>query len=315
MIRTRINDLLNVRYPVLQGGMAWVSTASLVSAVSEAGGLGIIGAGGMTPEELRENIRQVKTNTSYPFGVNLMLLSPDINEHIEVVKKENVPVVTTGAGNPGSLIKEFEALHILTIPVVSSVMLAKRLERLGARAVIAEGLESGGHIGEVTTMCLMPQMVDALDIPVIAAGGIADGRGIVASLALGAEGVQLGTRFVCSEECNVHVHYKESILKATDRSTVTTGVSTGHPVRCLRNRLTRKFQELEGQGVCREEIEKMGAGCLKLAVCDGDVQEGSVMAGQISGLIHDIKPVQAIISSMMDDVVRVIDKLGRLVEV
>jgi len=310
-MRTRITDILDIRYPLLQGGMAWVSTASLASAVSESGGLGIIGAGGMTPEELREDIREVKALTNHPFGVNLMLLSPYINEHIEVVKEEYVPVVTTGAGNPGSLIKEFAEIDILTIPVLSSVMLAKRLERAGARAVIAEGLESGGHIGEVTTMCLVPQMVDALGIPVIAAGGVADGRGIVACFALGAEGVQMGTRFVCSHECAVHRHYKEAILKATDRSTVTTGGATGHPVRCLRNRLTRKFEEMEGRGVCREEIEKLGAGCLKRAVCDGDVNEGSVMAGQISGLIHEIQPVREIVESMVHDAVQTMDTLNQ----
>ncbi len=298
-METRVTKVLGINYPILQGGMAWVSTAPLVAAVSNAGGLGIIGAGGMDANELRENIHQVRTITEKPYGVNLMLLSPHINQQIEVVKEERVPIVTTGAGNPSRLIDDFSERGIITIPVVASVQLAKRLVRHGIRAIIAEGMESGGHIGEITTMCLVPQMVDALDIPVIAAGGIGDGRGMAAVFALGAEGVQVGTRFVCSNECSIHPFYKEAIVNSQDRSTVMTGMSTGHPVRCLKNRLTRKFEELETHRASREEIEALGSGSLRRAVCEGDVEEGSVMAGQISGLIHEIKPVSEIIKNML----------------
>ena len=298
-METRVTKLLGIDYPILQGGMAWVSTAPLVAAVSNAGGLGIIGAGGMDANQLRENIRQVRTKTKKPFGVNLMLLSPYINDQIEIVKEEQVPIVTTGAGNPSRLIDDFSKRGIMTIPVVASVQLAKRLVRHGIQTIIAEGMESGGHIGEITTMCLVPQMVDALDIPVIAAGGIGDGRGMAAVFALGAEGVQVGTRFVCSNECSVHPFYKEAIVNSQDRSTVITGMSTGHPVRCLKNKLTRKFEELEAHQVNREEIEALGSGRLRRAVCEGDVEEGSVMAGQISGLIDDIKPVSEIIKDMI----------------
>ena len=298
-METRVTKLLGIDYPILQGGMAWVSTAPLVAAVSNAGGLGFIGAGGMDADELRENIHQVRIKTEKPFGVNLMLLSPHINEQIEVVKEERVPIVTTGAGNPSRLIDDFSKRGIVTIPVVASVQLAKRLVRHGIQAIIAEGLESGGHIGEITTMCLVPQMVDALDIPVIAAGGIGDGRGMAAAFALGAEGVQVGTRFVCSNECNIHPYYKEAIVNSQERSTVMTGMSTGHPVRCLKNKLTRKFEELETLRASREEIEALGSGSLRRAVCEGDVEEGSVMAGQISGLIQDIKPVSEIIQTML----------------
>jgi len=313
-MRTRVTELLGIQYPIIQGGMAWVSTAPLVSAVSEAGGLGVIGSGGMSPEELRENIRQVKATTTQPFGVNLMLLSPSINEQIQVVKEEKVPVVTTGAGNPSRLIDDFSKIGIITIPVVASVQLAKRLLRHGIQAIIAEGMESGGHIGEITTMCLVPQMVDVLDIPVIAAGGIGDGRGMAAGFALGAEGVQIGTRFVCSLECEVHPSYKEAILNSQDRSTVMTGMSTGHPVRCLKNKLTRKFDELEALHANREEFEALGSGRLRKAVCEGDVDEGSVMAGQIAGMIHDVKSVSEIIQDIMAGFQTTITQLASLKE-
>jgi enoyl-[acyl-carrier protein] reductase II len=313
-MRTRVTELLGIRYPIIQGGMAWVSTAPLVTAVSEAGGLGVIGSGGMNPEELRDNIRQVKSTTNKPFGVNLMLLSPFIEDQIKVVKEEKVPVVTTGAGNPSRLIDDFSNIGIITIPVVASVLLAKRLLRHGIPAVIAEGMESGGHIGDITTLCLIPQMVDALDIPVIAAGGVGDGRGMAACFALGAEGVQIGTRFVCSYECEVHPSYKEAILHSQDRSTVMTGMSTGHPVRCLKNKLTRKFEELESLRVSREEIEALGSGRLRKAVCEGDVEEGSVMAGQIAGLIHDIKSVSDIIQDIMTDFQMTIRRMASIQE-
>ncbi|MDK2896201.1 MAG: enoyl-[acyl-carrier protein] reductase [Candidatus Atribacteria bacterium] len=311
-MQTRVTDLLGIEYPIIQGGMAWVATTPLVVAVSEAGGLGIIGAGGMSASQLQTEIRQVRSATDKPFGVNLMLLSPCIEEQIRVVKEEKVPVVTTGAGNPGSLVEDLSSLGIMVIPVVASVALAKRLLRYGVKMFIAEGMEAGGHIGEVTTMCLIPQMVDAVSVPVIAAGGVADGRGMAACFVLGAEGVQLGTRFVCTEECDVHPAYKEALLKAQDRSTVVTGTSTGHPVRCLQNKLSRQFTQLERRGVSREELEALGSGKLQAAVC-GDVSEGSVMAGQISGLIRDIKPVKAVIEEIMKDFQTTVSRLTKMV--
>lgn len=313
-MRGRVTEILGIKYPILQGGMAWVSTAPLVAAVSEAGGLGIIGAGGMTGEKLREEIKRTKSLTGQPFGVNLMLLSTYIKEQIEVVKEEKVPIVTTGAGNPGELVEEFAREGILTIPVVASVALAKRLLRRGIKLIIAEGMEAGGHIGETTTMCLVPQIVDAVSpLPVIAAGGIADGRGMAACFALGAEGVQMGTRFVCTEECEVHHLYKEAIVKAQDRSTIVTGTTTGHPVRCLRNRLTRQFEELEARRAPVEEIEALGSGRLREAVC-GNVEEGSVMSGQIAGLIKDIKPVQQVIEDIIREFKETVKKLSQAVE-
>lgn len=313
-MRGRVTEILGIKYPILQGGMAWVSTAPLVAAVSEAGGLGIIGGGGMTGEGLREEIRRTKSLTHKPFGVNLMLLSAYVKEQIEVVKEEKVPVVTTGAGNPGELIEDFARQGILTIPVVASVALAKRLLRRGIKLIIAEGMEAGGHIGETTTMCLVPQIVDAVSpLPVIAAGGIADGRGMAACFALGAEGVQMGTRFVCTEECEVHHLYKEAIVKAQDRSTIVTGTTTGHPVRCLRNRLTRQFEELEARRAPVEEIEALGSGRLREAVC-GNVEEGSVMSGQIAGLIKDIKPVQQVIEDIIREFKETVKKLPQAVE-
>ena len=313
-MRGRVTEILGIKYPILQGGMAWVSTAPLVAAVSEAGGLGIIGAGGMTGEKLREEIKRTKSLTGQPFGVNLMLLSTYIKEQIEVVKEEKVPIVTTGAGNPGELVEEFAREGILTIPVVASVALSKRLLRRGIKLIIAEGMEAGGHIGETTTMCLVPQIVDAVSpLPVIAAGGIADGRGMAACFALGAEGVQMGTRFVCTEECEVHHLYKEAIVKAQDRSTIVTGTTTGHPVRCLRNRLTRQFEELEARRAPVEEIEALGSGRLREAVC-GNVEEGSVMSGQIAGLIKDIKPVQQVIEDIIREFKETVKKLPQVVE-
>lgn len=314
-MKTRVTELLGIRYPILQGGMAWVATASLVAAVSEAGGLGIIGSGGMSGEELREEIRRVRSLTDQPFGVNLMLLSPYIEEQIHVVKEERVPVVTTGAGNPGHLVEEFAHLGILLIPVVASVALAKRLERYGIKAIIAEGNESGGHVGEVSTLCLVPQVVDAVRVPVIAAGGIGDGRGMAACFALGAEGVQLGTRFICTRECEVHPAYKEAIVRAHDRSTVVTGLTTGHPVRCLRNRLTRKFEELEFTGASREDIEALGVGKLKEAAICGNVEEGSVMCGQVAGLIQEVKSVREVIEDIVEEFWTTLRRLEQVGEV
>ncbi|WP_294158071.1 enoyl-[acyl-carrier-protein] reductase FabK [uncultured Selenomonas sp.] len=294
-----ICNLLGIKYPIFQGGMAWIGTAELASAVSNAGGLGIIGAGHMPPEVLRAEIQKCKGWTKKPFGVNVMLMSPYVKEVMQVVLEEKVPVVTTGAGNPGEYVPELKEIGSKVIPVVASVALAKRLVRSGADAVIAEGMESGGHIGEITTMALVPQVVDAVDVPVIAAGGIADSRGVAAAFALGAKAVQMGSRFVMSEECIAHPNYKDMVLKAKDRATVVTGRTLGHPARVIHNKLTRKYLEMEANGAPAEELEALGVGSLHRATHEGDVQNGSVMIGEISGMLDDIKPVQKII----DDIV------------
>jgi len=299
MIKTRICDMLNIKYPIIQGGMAWVATAELAAAVSEAGGLGMIGAGNAPGEVVEKEIIKLKTMTNKSFGVNIMLLSPFVEEVVEVVCKHNVPVVTTGAGNPGRFMEKFKSFGIKVIPVIPSVALAKRMETLGADAVIAEGTEAGGHIGELTTMALMPQVVDIVSIPVIAAGGIADGRGLLAALSLGAEGVQIGTRFICAEECIAHDRYKDMVIKAKDRDAVVTARVTGHPVRALRNKLVREFSRLEKDGATAEEIEKLGQGKLKIAVIDGEVENGSVMAGQIAGMVTKIQPCKEIIEEII----------------
>lgn len=307
MYKTRLCDLLHIEYPILQGGMAWVATAELAAVVSNAGGLGLIGAANMPPDVLRAEIRKTKTMTSKPFGVNIMLMSPFVKDVMQVVIDEKIPVVTTGAGNPGEYIPALKAIGTKVIPVVASVALAIRLERIGVDAIIAEGLESGGHVGEVTTMALVPQIVDAVKIPVIAAGGIADARGVVAAFALGAKGVQIGTRFVASAECVAHDNYKQAIIKAKDRSTVLTGLSTGHPVRVIENKLARDFLALERRGASVEEFGNLGAGKLRAATCEGDVNNGSVMVGQISGLIQDIKTVDEIIQDIVRGIPRVLE--------
>ncbi len=306
MFKTDICDLLGIEYPILQGGMAWLGTSELAAAVSEGGGLGIIGAGHMPPDIFRKEILKVKERTNKPFGCNIMLMSPYVKEVMEVVVEERVPVVTTGAGNPGEYVPRLKEIGTKVIPVVASVLLAKRLERSGIDAIIAEGTESGGHVGEISTMALVPQVVDAVEVPVIAAGGIGDGRGIVAALALGAKGIQMGTRFVLSEECIAHVNYKEAVLKAKDRSTVVTGISTGHPVRSLTNNLTREFLTLEYGGADAETLDKLGAGALRKAAIEGDVKYGSVMIGQIAGMMQDIKPCAAILRDIMEDAQRVL---------
>ncbi|WIW71968.1 enoyl-[acyl-carrier-protein] reductase FabK [Anaerosinus gibii] len=305
-----ICDLLNIEYPIMQGGMAWIGTAELVAAVSNAGGIGIIGAGHMPPDILRNEIRKAKSFTQKPFGVNIMLMSPFVKEVMEVVIDERVPVVTTGAGNPGEYIPALKEIGSKVIPVVASVALAKRLEKIGVDAVIAEGMESGGHIGTITTMALVPQIVDAVNIPVIAAGGIADSRGITAAFALGAKGVQIGSRFVASKECIAHENYKNAVLKAKDRSTVVTGVSTGHPVRVIGNKLTREYLELEKNGASIEALEQLGAGKLHLATHKGDIDNGSVMIGQISGLISSIESVDDIMQNLIKGIYPVKEKLN-----
>lgn len=309
-MRTKLCDLLNIQYPIMQGGMAWVATAELVAAVSEAGGLGIIGAGQAPPEWLEEQIAKIKRSTTKPFGVNVMLMSPYAEQVMDIVLRERVPVVTTGAGNPGKYIPKLKEVGTKVIPVIPSVALAQRMERYGVDAVIAEGGEAGGHIGELSTMPLIPQVVDAVNIPVIAAGGIFDGRGLVAALALGASGVQMGTRFMCATECVIHDNVKQVLLKARDRDTVVTGRSTGHPVRVLKNKLTKRFMELEAMGTAVEELEKIGLGKLRAAMVDGDVEYGSVMAGQVCAMIKEIQPAKDIITEIIEQAESVVQQLS-----
>lgn len=292
--------------------MAWVATAELAAAVSEAGGLGIIGAGSAPGEVVRQEIRRVRERTDRPFGVNVMLLAPFHEEVIRVTLEERVPVVTTGAGNPGKWVSEFHERGIKILPVVAAVALARRLEKQGVDAVIAEGMESGGHIGEISTLALVPQIVDAIRLPVVAAGGIADGRGVAAALALGAKGVQIGTRFICASEGTVHQRYKESVVAAGDRDAVVTGASTGHPVRNLRNQLTREFEKRERAGATPAELEELGTGRLRAAVVEGDVIWGSVLAGQSAGLVKAIQPAAEIIREIMTETEAVIRSLGGL---
>lgn len=280
-----INELLGIRYPIIQGGMAWVATWELASAVSNAGGLGIIGVGGADAGWVEAQIRQMKEHTDKPFGVNLMLMNPQADEIAELLVREKITVITTGAGNPGKYMDRWKDAGAKVIPVIASVALARLMERGGADALIAEGTESGGHIGSATTMTLVPQVVDAVKIPVVAAGGIADARGFAAALMLGARGVQMGTRFVAAKESVVHENYKEKIIRAKDIDSEVTGRSTGHPIRVLRNKMTREYLRMEKEGAGLEELEKMTLGALRRAVVDGDVMTGSVMAGQIAGLV------------------------------
>lgn len=298
-MKTRITELLGIEYPVIQGGMAWVATHELASAVSNAGGLGIIGAGGAPADWVRDQIRKAKEETNRPFGVNVMLMNPEADLIAEVIAEEKVQVVTTGAGNPGKYIELWKNAGVKIIPVVASVALAKMMERGGADAVIAEGTESGGHIGAQTTMTLVPQVVDAVSIPVIAAGGIADGRGFAAAFALGAEAVQVGTRFVASKESIVHENYKERIIKAKDIDSEVTGRSTGHPIRVLRNQMTREYLKMEQEGASLDELERLTLGALRKAVVEGDVKYGSVMAGQSAGLVTKQESCADIIADFM----------------
>ncbi|MCI8955535.1 MAG: enoyl-[acyl-carrier-protein] reductase FabK [Eubacterium sp.] len=284
-MKTEITELLEIRYPIIQGGMAWVADFHLAAAVSNAGGLGIIGAGGAPAQWVREQIQAAKKLTDKPFGVNIMLMNPEADEIAKILIEEGVKVVTTGAGNPAKYIKDWKVAGIKVIPVVASCALARMMERCGVDAVIAEGSEAGGHIGEITTMSLVPQVVDAVDIPVIAAGGIADGRGIAAAFMLGAKAVQMGTQFVATKECTVHQNYKEKIIKAKDIDSKVTGRTTGHPVRVLRNKMSNEYIKRENQGASFEELELLTLGGLKKAVVEGDVVDGSVMAGQIAGLV------------------------------
>ncbi|MCI9517148.1 MAG: enoyl-[acyl-carrier-protein] reductase FabK [Lachnospiraceae bacterium] len=300
-MQTELTRLLGIKYPIFQGGMAWVAEYHLAAAVSEAGGLGIIGAANAPAEWVREQIRETKKRTSNPFGVNVMLMSPHAEAVAEVIAQEGVAAVTTGAGNPEKYMDMWKEKGIKVIPVVASVAMAKRMQRCGADAVVAEGCESGGHIGESTTMALVPQVADEVSVPVVAAGGIADGRGIAAALMLGAKGVQIGTRFVVTEECQVHQNYKDRIVKARDIDTRVTGRSTGHPVRTLRNEMTKKYQEMESAGASLEELEYLTLGALRKAVQEGDIKHGSVMSGQIAGLVKEEISCRQLIDSLVQE--------------
>ena len=295
-----LNEILGTKYPIIQGGMANIATGEFAAACSNAGALGIIGAGGMDADTLRQNIRRCKELTDKPFGVNIMLMHPQADEFAKIVVEEGVPVVTTGAGNPGKYIPAWKAAGIKVIPVVAAAVLAKHLEPLGIDAVIAEGTESGGHVGELTTMALVPQVIDAVSVPVVAAGGIADGRQAAAAFALGACGIQVGTCLLASEECPIHPNYKQAVLKAKDSDTVVTGRSIGGPVRILKNKMAREYLALEKRGASLEELEKVTLGGLRRAVLEGDVEMGSVMSGQVAGMLHEIRPVAEIFRDLYE---------------
>jgi enoyl-[acyl-carrier protein] reductase II len=318
MIRTPVCGLFGLRYPIFQGGMAWISDAALAGAVSNAGGLGIISAMNAGPDYLRGQIAQCRAllaDPALPFGVNIMLMSPFADQVAQVVIDEKVPVVVTGAGMPSKYMQAWVDAGIRVVPVVPSTAIAKMVARMGACAVVAEGGESGGHVGDLTTMTLVPQVVDAVDIPVIAAGGIADGRGIAAALMLGAQGVQCGTRFLTANECGVHPNYKEKILKARDIDTIVTGKRLGHPVRSLKNQFSRRFYEMEyDAALTDEQIGAFGAGSLRHAAVDGDVQNGSVMAGQCAAMIHDEAPAAQIIRTMFDQAQEILNGAGRFLD-
>lgn len=293
-----IRDIIKTKYPIIQGGMANIATGEFAAAISNAGGLGLIAAGGMKPEQLRENIDRARELTDKPFGVNIMLMHPQVDELMEIVIEKQVPVVTTGAGNPGKYVPALKEAGIKVMPVVASVALAQRMERLGVDAVIAEGTESGGHVGEMTTMALVPQVVDGVSIPVVAAGGIASGRQMLAAYALGACGVQVGTCLLVSEECPVHQNYKQAVLDASDSDTIVTGRIGGTPVRVLKNRMAREYVRQERAGATKEELEVYTLGSLRKAVFDGNVKEGSLMAGQVAGQLHEIRPAAVILEEM-----------------
>ena len=301
MIKSAICEMLGIRYPVFQGGMAWVADGSLAAAVSEGGGLGIIGAGNAPGDYVRQQIRIARKITDRPIGVNIMLLSPFAEEVAKIVAEEKVEAVTTGAGNPSKYIKEWLAAGIRVIPVVASVAMARLMTRLGASALIAEGGESGGHVGELTTMVLVPQICDATTLPVIAAGGIADGRGAAAAFILGAQGVQMGTRFLCARECNIHPVYKEKILKAGDLCTMVTGKRLGHPVRSLRTQFARDYSKAEYGGMPDDELEKMGVGALRLAVQEGNSEKGCFLSGQIAAMVRKEQPAAEIVKEVMEE--------------
>lgn len=297
-----ICELLDIKFPLIQGGMANIADHRLASAVSNAGGLGLIASGGWDGARVREEIRKTRELTKKPFGVNILLMSPFVNEIVDVVIDEKVKVVTTGAGNPGPYMERFKAAGIIVIPVVPSVALAKRVERYGADAVVVEGTEAGGHIGELTTMALVPQVVDAVNIPVVAAGGIADKRQVLASFVLGAKGVQVGTIMLASDECPIHINYKNKIVEAKDTDTIVTGRKTGAPVRVLKNQMAKEYVRMSDEGATLEELEKLTLGSLRRAVLEGDTVHGSLMAGQVAGIVKEIKPVKDIIHDLFDGI-------------
>ena len=295
----KLNELLGIEFPLIQGGMANIATGAFAAAVSNAGALGLVGSGGWDGETLRREIRIAKEHTDKPFGVNLMLMNPHMDELAQVVVEEGVAVVTTGAGNPGKYVPAWKEAGIRVFPVVAAPVLAKRLERLGVDGFIAEGTESGGHVGEMTTMALVPQVVDTVSVPVIAAGGIADGRQLAAAFALGACGAQIGTCLLASEECPIHENYKKAVIKASATDTIVTGRSTGAPVRVLKNRMAREYVRMEKDHLPLEELEKLTLGSLRRAVFDGDVDTGSFMAGQVAGMVHEIRPLRQIFEDLM----------------
>ena len=301
MIKTEFCDMLGIEYPLFQGGMAWIADGKLAAAVSEGGGLGIVAAGNAPPDFVREQIKIAKSLTSRPFGLNIMLLSPFVDEIAKVAAEEKVAVVTTGAGNPAKYMAMWRDADIKVIPVVASVGMAKLMTRVGASALIAEGGESGGHVGELTTMALVPQVCDATELPVMAAGGIADGRGVAAAFMLGARGVQMGTRFLCAEECCVHPTYKEKILKATDLCTIVTGRRLGHPVRSLRTPFARNYAKIEYTDISDDDLEAYATGVLRLAVQEGDTEKGCFLSGQIAAMVHKIQPAAEIIREVMEE--------------
>ena len=307
-MKNRVTEILKTEYPVIQGGMAWVAEHNLAAAVSNAGGLGIIGAASAPAEIVREEIRKCKELTDKPFGVNIMLLNPNADDVAKIVIEEGVQVVTTGAGNPGKYMEQWKAAGVAVIPVVASTAMAIMMERAGADAVVAEGMESGGHIGVTTSFALIPQVADAVKIPVIGAGGIADGRGMAAAFMLGAEGIQMGTRFVAAKESIVHAAFKEKIIKAKDIDSTVTGTSTGHPVRCLKNRMTKEYLRLEQEGADFMELEKLTLGSLKKAVIDGDVVNGTLMAGQIAGLIKSEESCEDIVKGIVAEAEKLLGK-------
>lgn len=307
-----LNEILGTRYPIIQGGMANIATGEFAAACSNAGALGLIGSGGMNADSLRENIRRAKQLTDKPFGVNIMLMHPEADAFARIVMEEGVRFVTTGAGNPGKYMQSWKAAGITVIPVVAATVLAKHLVKCGADALIAEGTESGGHVGEMTTMALVPQVVDAVDVPVIAAGGIADGRQMAAAFALGACGVQVGTCLLVAEECPIHPNYKAALLKAKDSDTIVTGRIGGTPVRVLKNRMSREYVRQEKAGADKMELEKFTLGSLRRAVFDGDTETGSLMAGQVAGMLKGVRPVQAILDEMMQDCHARLQGLGQL---
>ncbi len=313
MLGKELTDLLGIKYPVFQGAMAWVADAELAAAVSNAGGLGIIGAGNKPAEMVEKELIKIRDLTDKPYGLNIMLLSPTAPAIVELAAKYRIKVLTTGAGSPGKVIERLKPYGTIVMPVVASTAVAIRAVRAGAQAVIAEGMEGGGHIGELTTMVLTPLVVQAVKVPVVCAGGIVDGRGMAAAFAMGAQGVQLGTRFVCSTECTAHQNYKDTLVNSRERCTVVTGTPTGHPVRCISNKLTKEFLRLEYEHAPVSEMEKLGTGALRAAVKDGDMEMGSVMSGQSAALVKDIRPCADIITSMVSEAEQILKNLGGLV--